>query len=129
MRASANLPVSHSMPPDSAMESLSPATRQPTFVISTANIHRKCINSNPQLNALIQGPVGRLLLSRTLQLFLARLVYSSPVGGPSNKALDFDFAMVGNWEVNFWFARHPSVIAFNLGMACFARTCHAGTFG
>jgi glyoxylase-like metal-dependent hydrolase (beta-lactamase superfamily II) len=51
VRASANLPVFHSMLPDSAMESLSPATRRRAFVISMANIQRTCINSDPWPNA------------------------------------------------------------------------------
>src|SRR5215469_670057 len=73
VRASANLPVFHSMPPGLAMASLSPAMRRRAFVISTANIQRKWIYGDLQLRALVQGPVGRLVLSKTLQLFLARL--------------------------------------------------------
>ena len=47
MRASANLPVFHSMLPGLAMASLSPAMRRRVFEISTANIQRKCINCDP----------------------------------------------------------------------------------
>ena len=55
MRASANLPVFHSMLPGSAMASLSPAMRRRVSAISGARIQRTYINSDPQLNAPMQS--------------------------------------------------------------------------
>src|SRR5579871_4968173 len=92
------------MLPDMATASLSPAMRRRAFGISTPNIQTKCIDCVPQLNAPTQGPVCRLVLSktticktRTQQLPKGELLRASPRWLCRSVAWHFFHA----WKTNF----------------------------
>ena len=64
------------------MANLSPVMRQRVSAMSTAKIQNTCINSDPQLNAPIHGPVERLLLSSLRTVGHGLLTLSGPTETP-----------------------------------------------